>query len=94
MYDNSIHSSVIQPRMNWPRRGPFLGNGRWIDLANRDAANEIGLNGRLRFDLSKADGTPRKLLDSSLLQSMGWRPRTSLEDGLRKAYAWYLQNVA
>jgi GDP-L-fucose synthase len=51
----------------------------------------VGIEGRLRFDPSKPDGTPRKLLDSSLLQSMGWRPRTGLEEGLRKAYAWYLE---
>jgi GDP-L-fucose synthase len=54
----------------------------------------VGIERRLRFDPSKPDGTPRKLLDSSLLQSMGWRPRTGLEEGLRKAYAWYLEHGA
>jgi GDP-L-fucose synthase len=52
----------------------------------------VGIEGRLRFDPSKPDGTPRKLLDSSLLQSMGWRPRVGLEEGLRKAYTWYLEH--
>ena len=67
------------------------------DVTVRELAETImrvvGVNGRLRFDTSKPDGTPRKLLDSSRLQSLGWRPRTPLEEGLRKAYAWYLANV-
>jgi GDP-L-fucose synthase len=54
----------------------------------------VGVKGRLRFDRSKPDGTPQKLLDSSLLHSMGWRPRTSLEAGLQKTYAWYVANAA
>jgi GDP-L-fucose synthase len=53
----------------------------------------VGVDGQLRFDLSKPDGVPRKLLDSSLLHSMGWSPRTALEDGLHKTYAWYRENA-
>lgn len=54
----------------------------------------VGVNARLRFDTSKPDGTPRKLLDSSLLLSMGWQPQIKLEDGLRKTYSWYVGNIA
>ena len=54
----------------------------------------VGVQGRLRFDTTKPDGMPRKLLDSSRLLSMGWQPRTGLEEGLRKAYAWYVEFVA
>jgi GDP-L-fucose synthase len=50
----------------------------------------VGLTARLEFDLSKPDGTPRKLMDSGRLQEMGWKPATSLEEGLRKLYAWFL----
>lgn len=68
------------------------------DVTIRELAETIlrvvGIDGRLRFDTSKPDGMPRKILDSSLLLSMGWRPRTGLEQGLRKAYAWYVANVA
>ena len=53
----------------------------------------VGVKGRLKFDTSKPDGTPRKLLDSSLLQSLGWQPRTTLEDGLRNTYGWYLEHI-
>jgi GDP-L-fucose synthase len=51
----------------------------------------VGVQARIRFDSSIPDGTPRKLLDSARLMAMGWCPRTGLEDGLRKLYAWYLQ---
>jgi GDP-L-fucose synthase len=51
----------------------------------------VGVDAQIRFNQSIPDGTPRKLLDSSRLLSMGWCPKTSLEDGLRRLYAWYLQ---
>ena len=57
-------------------------------------ARVVGVKNRLRFDPSKPDGMPQKLLDSGKLRAMGWRPRTTLEDGLRTTYAWFLQNVA
>jgi GDP-L-fucose synthase len=57
-------------------------------------ARTIGGRAELAFDPSMPDGTPRKLLDSSRLLAMGWRPRTGLEQGLQQAYAWYLQHVA
>ena len=57
-------------------------------------ARIVGLPEKLWFDSSKPDGTPRKLIDSSRLLAMGWKPQTSLEEGLRKTYAWYLKNLA
>ena len=55
-------------------------------------ARTVGFEPQLRFDTSMPDGVPRKLLDTTKLQTLGWRPRTSLEDGLRKTCAWYLAN--
>ena len=55
-------------------------------------AKVIGYEGRLEFDASKPDGTPRKLLDVGRLTALGWRPRISLEDGLRGTYEWFLAN--
>jgi GDP-L-fucose synthase len=49
----------------------------------------VGYEGRLRFDTSKPDGTPRKLLDVSRLAALGWKARIRLEDGLRETYEWY-----
>ena len=50
----------------------------------------VGVKGHLRFDTSRPDGALRKLMDSTMLRSTGWRSRVGLEEGLRKAYAWYL----
>jgi GDP-L-fucose synthase len=54
----------------------------------------IGYSGELVFDLSKPDGTPRKLLDVSRLNSLGWHPKIRLEDGIRETYKWFLQHAA
>lgn len=55
-------------------------------------AKVTGFNGRLTFDTSKPDGMPRKLLDVGLLHSLGWKHKISLEDGLRDAYTWFVEN--
>jgi GDP-L-fucose synthase len=52
--------------------------------------NIIGFNGDIVYDTSKPDGTPRKLLDVSRLHKLGWKHKTSLEEGIRKTYEWYL----
>jgi GDP-L-fucose synthase len=54
-------------------------------------AEAVGFDGRLIFDASKPDGTPRKLLDSSRLSSLGWRPKTALSQGLKQAYGQFSQ---
>jgi GDP-L-fucose synthase len=51
----------------------------------------VGFSGGLQFDISKPDGTPRKLLDVSKITSMGWKPAVSLNDGLSLAYDSFLQ---
>lgn len=57
-------------------------------------AGVVGFEGALAFDAAKPDGAPRKLLDSSRLGKLGWRASTGLEEGLKKTYAWFLENVA
>ena len=52
----------------------------------------IGFNGELIFDKSKPDGTPRKVLDVTKINSLGWRSKTSLEDGLINSYKWFKDN--
>jgi GDP-L-fucose synthase len=51
----------------------------------------IGFAGEIRFDLTKPDGTPRKLMDASKLRAMGWKPAISLEEGIKLAYADFLK---
>ena len=57
-------------------------------------ARVVGFTGRLEFDPSMPDGTPRKLMDVSRIRALGWQPRISLPEGIRGAYAWYLANAA
>jgi GDP-L-fucose synthase len=52
-------------------------------------AETVGYKGRIVFDTSKPDGTPRKLMDSSKIRSMGWKHRTVLRDGLKVSYQWF-----
>lgn len=52
----------------------------------------VGFPGRIVFDSSKPDGTPRKLLDVSRLESFGWRAQTSLRDGIASTYKWFIAN--
>lgn len=53
----------------------------------------VGYSGEIVFDTSKPDGTPRKLLDVTRLESLGWEAKVDLKAGIEKTYAWYLDNV-
>ena len=72
-------------------RPPLINLGFGSDLSIAELARliqeTVGFKGELRFDPSKPDGTPRKLMDSNLAFSMGWRPKMSLEEGIRRVYA-------
>jgi GDP-L-fucose synthase len=57
-------------------------------------ARAVGFDGRFDYDTSKPDGTPRKLLDVSLLTSLGWRASIPLETGIRDTYRWFLEHGA
>jgi GDP-L-fucose synthase len=76
---------------------PPINVGCGEDVTIRELAETmqavVGYEGGLRFDTDKPDGTPRKLLDTGRLEALGWRPRISLEEGLRSTYAWYVENV-
>ena len=54
----------------------------------------IGFEGKIVYDATKPDGTPRKLLDVSRIHSLGWQAKTELREGIQSAYQWYLQNQA
>jgi GDP-L-fucose synthase len=71
--------------------------GWGTDIAIAELAslvNEVvGYRGSVRFDATKPDGTPRKLLDISKLDRLGWRPQIQLKEGLVHAYRWFLENI-
>jgi len=77
---------------------PIVNVGCGHDLSIAELAGlvreVVGFRGEVRFDASKPDGAPRKLLDVSRLTALGWRPKISLQDGLRETYAWYCEHVA
>ena len=56
-------------------------------------SNAVGFDGDIKYDASKPDGTPRKLMDVTKLSKLGWRASTSLEEGVRETYRWYLDNA-
>ncbi|QNU23484.1 GDP-L-fucose synthase [Geobacillus zalihae] len=56
--------------------------------------NIVGYQGEIKFDTTKPDGTPRKLVDVSKINALGWKASISLDEGLQKAYQWFLENVA
>ena len=57
-------------------------------------AEVVGFSGQLHFDTSKPDGTPQKLLDTSRLTALGWRPRVTLKDGIALTYDWFRAHAA
>jgi GDP-L-fucose synthase len=74
---------------------PLINIGSGQDQTIRElaalVAEVVGFGGRLTFDAAKPDGTPRKLLDSSVLSSLGWAPKTNLREGLQRAYRDFLE---
>lgn len=74
----------------------FVNIGSGTDLSIKELAetikNVVGFEGELTFDSTKPDGTPRKLMDVSLLKSKGWKATTSLQDGLKLAYQDFLEH--
>ena len=73
-----------------------VGSGEELSIRQlaEQIAQVVGFTGRLEFDPSMPDGTPRKLMDVSRIRALGWKPRLSLPEGIRSAYAWYLANSA
>jgi GDP-L-fucose synthase len=78
--------------------GELVNIGTGVDLTIRELAElvkrVVGFDGALSFDASKPDGTPRKLLDISLLSRLGWRAQVALEDGIARSYADFLNRSA
>ena len=95
--DDLADASVfLMERYNASDVGEFVNIGAGKEITIREAAELIaevvGFPGKLVFDRSQPDGMPRKLLDSSRLQALGWRAKTGFREGLAMAYADYLKN--
>ncbi len=72
-----------------------IGYGSDISIADLSALvkQAAGYEGEIVYDCSKPDGTPRKLVDTGRITSLGWKPRIGLEEGIRDAYRWFLEHV-
>jgi len=85
--DEETHQSNTKPMLS------HINVGTGIDITIREMAEVmkqvVGYEGKLTFDASKPDGTPRKLIDVSRLSNMGWKYSIDLEKGLKKTYKWY-----
>jgi len=95
----SIHVMNLDKPTYETHTSPMLSHinvGTGIDCTIRKLAETlkkvIGLNAELIFDISKPDGTPRKLMDVSRLHKLGWKAQINLEDGLSQTYHWFLEN--
>ncbi len=88
--DNASYAANTQPMLS------HINVGTGSDVTIRELAEKLavvtGFKGRIDFDTSKPDGTPRKLMDVSRLARMGWSAKISLDAGLRSTYAWFLEH--
>jgi len=82
--------------MNHYDDGEIVNIGTGKDISILELANmikeEVGFNGIIEFDTTKPDGTPRKLLDVSKINALGWTAKTPLREGIQKTIQWYLEN--
>ena len=89
---------VMQKQVGGETLPSLINIGCGDDMTIRELAETImdvvGFKGAIRFDASKPDGTPRKLLDTSRINALGWRPRTTLRDGIERSYRDFLARHA
>ena len=90
--DSSVYLENTQPMLSHINVG--TGEDCTIRELVETVSKVIGYEGEIEFDASKPDGAPRKLMDVSRLNSLGWRYSVSLEEGLTKAYDWFLTHQA
>jgi GDP-L-fucose synthase len=96
LYVDDMADACVHLMKNYSGDGLVnIGTGEDIAIAEFAGivAKTVGYRGEITFDTSRPDGTPRKLLDVSHLTKLGWRARTSLQDGIRLAYEAYLKET-
>ena len=88
--DKQAYDNITEPMQSHIN----VGCGSDISIADLALAvsNTVGYNGNIKFDVSKQDGAPRKLMNSSRLQHLGWRPSVDLLSGLQSTYFDLIEN--
>ena len=93
--DDMAEAVVYALENNLPEYLYNIGTGK--DITIKELAETIqkviGHQGKILWDASKPDGTPRKLMDVSKMKEIGWRYSTELEEGIKKTYTWFLKNM-
>ncbi len=89
--DPATFRKNTRPQMGHVNVG--FGSDHTIREIAESVATAVGYTGELVWDTSKPDGAPKKLIDSGLINALGWKPEISLEDGLQKTYRWFIENV-
>jgi len=96
MHVRDLAEAILWLMNNYDQK-QFLNVGTGQDESIKDLAllvkKIVGYDGEVVFDSSKPDGMPRKLLDVSKINALGWKANIGLEDGLRKTYDWYKNNI-
>lgn len=95
LYVDDLAESLIFLMQNYDQAG-HINVGTGIDVSIQELAETIkgiiGYEGFIKWDTTMPDGTPRKLLDVSKINKLGWNHKTSLEDGIEKTYKWFIEN--
>lgn len=96
MHVDDLAGALVFLLKNYSDEGP-INVGVGSDISIRDlaemTARAVGFEGALKFDATKPDGTPRKIMDSSKITQAGWSPAIKLEDGIARTYRWFLENI-
>ena len=89
LYADDLANALVYLMLNYNEK-EFVNVGFGHEISIKDLAlliqKVVGFEGQLTFDTSKPNGTPRKLMDSSRLFATGWKPKTTLEEGIKLAY--------
>jgi GDP-L-fucose synthase len=97
IYARDLADACLFVLRHYDGPGPInLGGGTVLSVAEvaRAVADVVGYRGEVRFDAGRPDGAPLKVLDSSALRALGWRPSTDFRSALAETYDWFLQHVA
>ena len=95
LHTNDLANACTYLLANYDDDAPInVGWGRDISIADLGLmiAEIVGFEGQIQWDSSKPDGTPRKLLDTTKINSLGWEPSISLRDGIESTYRWYVES--
>ena len=87
--DKAVYDANTQPMLSHINVG--VGRDVTIKELAKTIAEVVGYKGKIEYDTSKPDGTPRKLMDSTRLRSLGWEPKIDLKEGLKSAYEDFLK---